>query len=237
MINKFSISHLRNAEHFAFMIAANDVLSKYPIIDEDPFHKVYNDFCQLLKTAAEALKLEEKNEKIREKNNAEHYRDKLHSKLFNYLKSILYDEKDSRFDTAQQLMKIVKEVGNPTRLPENAESVVITKLGNSLEPHRRELINVGADKIFDDLLNANQQFIVLEKECREVTAAHQLNKIQPLSIVRKQIDPVYLDIVNYINLHSRISSIEESYRELITKMNVLVAKYEAILMARKKNKE
>ena len=76
---------------------------------------LYDELGGLVKTAEMALSVEKKNEKIRQKNEVDRYRDRLHSKLFNHLKSILYDEKDPRFDDAQQVMRVVKDVGNPTR--------------------------------------------------------------------------------------------------------------------------
>jgi len=233
MINKFSIGNLRNAEHFQFISSACAIFAKHGI-DRDNLGVLYDELNEQLKAAEAALAIEKKNEKVRQKNDMDRYRDRLHSKLFNYLKFILYDEKDSRFDDAQQVMKVVKDAGNPTRLAENAESAMLTTLGNKLEPYRNQLEAIGAQQIVDDLLEANRQFITLEKECREIADTQQLNKLPSMATVRKQTAPVYRAITAAISGYANVPSKKETYRELVTEMNVLVAKYDSLLMGRKR---
>ena len=232
MINKFSIGNLRNAEHFQFISRACDIFAKYGI-DRENLGVLYDELNEHLKSAELALAIEKKNEKIRQKNDMDRYRDRLHSKFFNYLKSILYDEKDARFDDALQVMRVVKDAGNPTRLAENAESAMLTTLGNKLEPYRSQLEAIGAQQMVDALLEANRQFITLETECREIAAMQQLNKAPSMATVRKQTDPVYRAIISAINGYANVPSRKETYRELVTEMNVLVAKYDSLLMGRK----
>jgi hypothetical protein len=234
MINKFSMNYLRNAECLAFMLAANDLIIKHKIFSEAlaPLQERWN---ALLQTAAKALKVEEQNETVRLKNEADRYRDKLHGKLFNYLKSILCDEQDPRFDGAQQLMYIVKEAGNPIRLPENAESVLLAKLCNSLTAVSETLEAVGAAEIVSGILKANQHFVELEKKCRETVSDKQLDGIPSLSAVCREMIPAYTVIADYVNVSVRIS--QDAYREFIVEMNVLTAKYDAILSARKSEEE
>jgi len=110
MIHKFAIQNLRNAEHYQYMISAYGIFVKFDV-DRENLGIFYDTLSEHLKTAETALSIEKNNEKVRGKNEMDHYRDRLHSKLFNHLKSILYDEKDARFDNAQQVMRVVKEVG------------------------------------------------------------------------------------------------------------------------------
>ena len=236
MINKFAIQNLRNAVHYQFISSTCGIFAKFDI-DRENLGVFYDALGEHLKAAEVALSIEKKNEKVREKNEMDRYRDRLHSKFFNHLKSILYDEKDIRFDDAQQVMRVVKDVGNPTRLAENAESAMLTALGNRLEPYRNRLEAIGAQPMVDALLEANRQFIALEIECREITAEQQLNKAPSMATVRKQADPVYRAIVSVINGYAGIPSKKEVYRELVTEMNVLVAKYDALLMGRKSSKK
>ena len=58
-----------------------------------------------------------------------------------------------------------------------------------------------------------------------------------MGTIRKQIDPVYRAIVSAINGYANIPSKQEAYKELVTEMNVLVAKYDALLMGRKSSKK
>jgi len=219
------------------MSSAHDIFAKLGV-DREYFGSLYDALGDHLKAAEAAMALEKRSEKIREKNEADRYRDRLHSKLFNYLKFILYDERDARFDDAQAVMKVVKEAGNPTKLAENAESALLTALGNKLEPLRNRLEAIGAQQIVDDLMDANRQFIALEKECREIIATQKLTNT-PLSMaaVRKQADPVFRVIVNAINGFCNIPTKKEIYRELVAEMNVLVARYDAMLANRKREKK
>ena len=237
MIPKFQMTNLRNAEHYQFISSACELFARFGV-DSENLGALYDALAALLQTAEEALAIEKKNEKVREKNAMDRYRDRLHSKLFNYLKSILYDEKDERFDDAQVVMRVVKDAGNPTRLAENAESAMLTTLGNKLEPYRNRLEAINAQIIVDDLLAANRQFIVLEQECREILAARKAGATPPsMSAVRKQIDPLYRLIINAINGYFGIPSKKETCSELVTEMTVLVEKYDALIMARKRVKK
>ena len=237
MIPKFQMANLRNAEHYQFINSASVLFARFKV-DSENLAGLYGELDTLLKTAEEALALEKKNEKVREKNDMDRYRDRLHSKLFNHLKSILYDERDDRFDDAQAVMRVVRETGNPTRLAENAESAMLTTLGNRLEPYRNCLEAINAQTIVDALMEANRQFIVLEQECRELLAARKAGATPPsMSAVRKQIDPLYRTIINAINGSYGIPSKKEACSDLVIEMTVLVEKYDALLMARKKVKK
>ncbi|MDR2887600.1 MAG: hypothetical protein LBV26_06340 [Bacteroidales bacterium] len=55
-----------------------------------------------------------------------------------------------------------------------------------------------------------------------------------MSTVRRQIKPVYDDIVNAINGFSCIPAKQEQCSKLIAEMNVLVSRYDALLDARKR---
>ena len=229
MINKFVFSNLRNAEHFQFISSAYEIFCKFGV-DRPNLDPLYEEIRECLRDEEVALAAEKKNAKVREKNDADRYRDRLHSKLFNYAKFITYDERDERFDDAQTVMRVLKEAGNPTKLAENAESAMLTALGNRLELYRKQMEAIGAQQILDDLMEANRQFIALEIECRGVTAA----KGPSMSEIRKRTDVVYRIIIDTINNYSRMPAKRDEYRDMTTEMNVLVAKYDQLLMTRKR---
>jgi hypothetical protein len=236
MINKFQMQDLRSAEHMQFSVDADAIFRKHQAESQrlSPF---YNEYSRLVKVEEASMAVETGNALVGEKGVAEHYRDKLHSKLFNYVKAILYDDEDPMFDAAQRVMAVIKSVGNPTRLPENAESAVITTLGNKLELYRADLEAIGAQPHVDKLLEANRRFMQLETECRAVIAARSLVAQPPVTTVRKQVDPVYRTIVNTINLAVRLQPDEGAYEELIAEMNTLTGKYDALLAQRKGKKK
>ncbi|MDR1172582.1 MAG: DUF6261 family protein [Bacteroidales bacterium] len=235
MINKFPMQNLRSAEHLQFNTAADTVFQKYQAESQrlSPF---YHEYSRLVKQEEVSMATETGNALVREKSVVEHYRDKLHSKLFNHVKAILYDEEDPQFDAAQRVMAVIKSVGNPSRLSENAESAVITTLGNKLEPYRADLEAIGAQPHVDKLLEANRRFIQLEAECRTAAATRSLTAQPSVTSVRKQVDPVYRTIVNTINIAVRLQSGEGAYEEMIAEMNILTGKYDALLAQRKGKK-
>ena len=159
MINKFKIRDLRNAEYFQFVSSAYEIFVRYGV-DRPNLDPLYEEARECLSDAELALAAEKKNAKVREKNEMDSRRDNLHSKLFNYVKFITYDDKDARFDDAQTVMRVLKEVGNPTRLAENAESAMLTSLGNRLEPYRKQMEAIGAQQIQTSFIQKNNCLIL-----------------------------------------------------------------------------
>jgi hypothetical protein len=235
MIKKFKMMQLRNAEHMQFTTDADKIFGKHGA-EEQTLAPVYKNFSSLRQKEETAMTIELNNGKVKEKNVVEHYRDRLHSKLFNSVKTILCDESDPLFEAAQRVMKVIKETGNPTQLSENAESAMLTALGNSLEPYRADLETIGALPHLEKLLETNRQFIKLENECRELVAAKKLVNSPSASTIRKQIDPVYRQIVNTLNVFIGLNG-EENYKTLIADLNTLTDKYNALLAARKGQKK
>ena len=198
MITKLDVNNLRNAEYYQFMQSALAIFDKYGI-DRANLEPLYEEMRHHLHEAELALAYEKQNEKVRLKNDANRYRNRLHSKLFNYIKSILYDERDGRFDSAQIIMRVLREVGNPTRLDENAESEVFTTLSSRLAPFHNHLYAIGAHQIMESINEANRVFIALEVECQKVVTENNLSKPHSLCAVRKQLDLEYRIILNAIN--------------------------------------
>jgi hypothetical protein len=235
MIEKFQMMNLRNAEHLQFITDADKIFGKYGV-EEQILASVYAELSRLRQEEETAMAVEQSNAKVKEKNVTEHYRDRLHSKLFNYVKSILYDEGDPLLENAQRVMKVIKETGNPTRLSENAESAMLTTLGNKLEPYRADLEAIGALPHLEKLLEANRQFMQLENECRELIAARKLVAVPSTTTIRKQVDPVYRRIVDTINVFIQLNG-DDSYKALVADLNTLIEKYNALLAARKGRKK
>jgi hypothetical protein len=231
MISTLKLSALRNSEHFQFISSACGIFFLHGI-DSENLGELYDILSECCNAEEIALAIERDNGKIGEKNATDSYRDKLHSKLFNYVKSITYDEKDPRFDAAQRVMKVLKETGNPTRLAENAESAMLTALGNRLEAHRSEVEAIGAQDTADALMEANRRFIALEKECREITARLQITKSPSMGEIRKQTDPVYRSIVKAIGGYAGIPSKKEAYKNIVAELNTLVEKYDQLIAGR-----
>jgi hypothetical protein len=235
MIKKFKMMHLRNAEHTQFTVDADSIFGTHRA-EEPTLAPAYRDFSSLRQKEETAMAIESGNSKVKEKNVAEHYRDRLHGKLFNSVKAILYDDADPLFDAAQRVMAVIQDTGNPTRVSESAESAMLTALGNKLEPYRGDLEAIGALPHLEKLLETNRQFIQLENECRELVANKKLGNNPSVSTIRKQIDPAYRKIVDTLNVFIRLNG-EDNYKTLIADLNTLTDKYDALLTARKGRKK
>jgi hypothetical protein len=234
MINKLDIPRLRNAEYYQFMVSARDIFKKFDAASQN-LSTLYTELDTQIALAEEALAAERRNEKVREKNEMDSRRDRLHSRLFNYLKYILLDERDPRFDAAQEVMQVVQAAGNPSRLPENVQSAMLTTLGNRLEPFRAQLETICAQQIVDELMEANREFIVLERESREITASQKLSETPTsMSVVRRRIDPIYRSVIAVLNGYAVVMANDESFREKIAEMNVLIGRYDSLLAARRR---
>ena len=234
MIYKFSFSNLRNAEYNQYMKSVHDIFVRLNA-DRGAFGSLIDLLDAQLKIAETAMSAERRSEKVREKNDMDRYRDRLHSKLFNHLKTILYDEYDARFDDAQAVMKVVKEAGNPTQLSENRQTAMMTLLGNRLEPLRDKLQSIGALEIVDEMLEANRQFIILEEQARDVIATHKLENAPSAGSVRKEAENVYRNIVDAINAFAKMPHKKEKYKEVTNDTNVIVERYNQMIAARKRS--
>jgi len=83
-INRFNYNNLRNVEYYQFLTVACDIFEKYKV-DSENLQSLYDTLKDCLELAEKAMAIEKKNDKIMEKNEVDSYRDKLHSKLFNYI--------------------------------------------------------------------------------------------------------------------------------------------------------
>ena len=231
MIRKLKLSGLRNAEHMQFITDACVIFDRHGnAIGE---LTAFRDELSILRQEEEtAMAVERSNAKIKEKNEADRTRDRLHSALFNYLKSILYDDTDPRYTSAQRLMQVMKETGNPNQLAENAQSAMLTTLGNKFDACPAEVADTGAQTHIDKLMSANRLFMQLESECRDINTARSQSPVRSVGAIRKQIDPVYRKMVDAINVLITLNG-EAPYTGMVADLNTLVSKYDALLNQRK----
>ncbi|MDR3272885.1 MAG: DUF6261 family protein [Flavobacteriaceae bacterium] len=231
MIKKIKLMHLRNAEHFQYMVGANQIFDKYGFASQ-LLSPSYGELSRLRNEEEKSMAIERNNAKIKEKSVTDHFRDKLHSKLFNSVKVILYDETDPSFDMAQRVMAVIKSVGNPRNLAENAESAMLTTLTNKLEPYRADMEAMSVLPHLDKLTEANLHFIQLETECREIVSIRAVVNVPSVAVIRKQIDPVYHTIIDYLNVHIKLNG-DTDCQSLVAELNTLVEKYDTLLAQRK----
>ena len=226
---------LHNAEFFQFIETVCALFLKYNI-DAERLQPLYDGLVSLTKQMELSLIAEKRNEKIREKNEMDRRRDRLHSRLFNYLKYIMYDETDVRYDDAQVIMNVLKMEGNPTKLSENKQSAVMTSIGNRLQTLVDKLEAIGAKEMVDEMMNANNQFIILEREAVEITKEQKIENVPSATSVKKQADELYKTIVGAFNAYAKMPHKKEKYEEMIVELNVVIGKYSALIAARKRSR-
>ena len=236
IIKKFVLTRMLITEYYLYIKSAYDLFVKYKI-DGAVFGCFIEKLGELLDLAEAALSLEKTNAKYREKDEADNLRDRLHGRLYNYLKYILLDYNDHRYADAQTIMAVVEDVGNPTRLPENVQSTVMLSLVNRLEVYNEKLEFIGARAIVDDMAVANQRFIAVEAELRELRTMHKYNSVPPMTELRKEIDPIFNAIIGAINGYCVLESKRDEYADIVREMNTLSARYKITVDARKRDKK
>jgi hypothetical protein len=232
-INKFVTRNLLNAEFYQFLVSANAIFDSHKI-DFDRLQPLYEALQSHAVQMEISLASERRNEKIRKKNEMDTRRDRLHGRLFNYLKYILFDETDERYNDAREVMNIVRTVGNPTQLSENRQSALMTTLGNRLRQANDKLEAIGAKEIVDQMMDANTQFIELERQVREITAAQKTEGMPSAGNARREAYEVYRTIVDAINAFAKMQHKKEKYADIVTDMNVLVNRYNTMMAARRR---
>jgi regulator of replication initiation timing len=227
---------MRVAEYVHYVTSSYNIFTKYDTLRED-VGCLLDDMGGLLEVVDNAMIAERRSEKVREKNDADRFRDRMHSRVFNYLRFILSDERDPRFDDAHEVMKVMQEAGNPTQLAENVQSVMMVALGNRLLALTPQLVAIDAKELVYEMIDANNQFIAIEKELREMLAAQKLDPT-PMSVTaaRRLIDPVFRDIFNAINAFVKIPTKHNAYIELVAEMNVLTARVAASMAASRRTR-
>ena len=226
---------LRNAEYFQYMPDMYTIFAKFDFLGEVLLFLV-TELKRLLGIAEVALLAERRNDLVRQKNEADRRRDVLHSRLFNFLKYIISDDTDPRFDGAQKILNILKEAGNPTNLSENAQSAMMTALATKLAEHAATLEAINAQQIVDDMNAANDLFITVNNDLRALIAARKIDPEQAsMSAIRKDIDRCYSAITGMVSGYALAKGAQCT--EMITEMNVLIARFDALLAARKRAKK
>ena len=230
MVNSLYIVRLRNAEYFQFMTDLHKIVAKFEFIG-DVFRILIAELHRLLGIAEVALLAERRNDLVRQKNEADNRRDRAHSRLFNYLKYILDDDQDPRFNTAQEIMRIIKEAGNPRNLPENAQTAMMTALARRLQPLARQLAEIGATQVVENMNAANEQFIAANDELRQMLAARKLDETaRSMTDLRKDIDRYYVAIIGTLGAYALAKPNDSA--EMIAEVNVLIRRFDAKLAAR-----
>ncbi len=228
-IVKFSPHNLRNKEHMQFIRLILEALLKHDP-DNLNIRALYDDLAQLMQEEETALSVELGSSITAQRDAADYYRDRMHSQLYHYVKSFLFDEEEAAdFEAAKRVMRIIRQVGNPWKLADQAETSMIIQLGNELKPYQADIDQIGAQGRLDKLLSANQRFAEVDKLCRDDKTNRPSGNVK---VVRLKVDPAFTSIKDAIN--ADIDRYKDNrFDTVVTDLNAIIKDYSTLLAQRK----
>jgi hypothetical protein len=163
------------------------------------------------------------------KSKAENYRDNRYVALTTYVRSAACDSDPLIGKAADTVLKIIDDIGNPVKLSDSKETAELFNLQVNLQPYQAEIGLIGAGRRLAELVAANDEFVRLQDEWYKAGGEKLSGN---MIIARRQLDPVYRNIINCINSFVALYGVNV-YEPLILAHNELIAQYAAILAQRK----
>jgi hypothetical protein len=227
-INFFRTTAMQSGEYVSFMsetdrqIVANDV-------DKMGLGGLYPLFNSGLTLVQQTHSVSLGNPLTENKDKAEHYRDTRYTAFVLSVRSATYDSDPAISEAAERVLKVVDDIGNPTKLSDSKETSELFNLKTNLQPYSADLQFIGADGRFAELMNANDEFIRLQNKWYKVGGEKLSGN---MFAARRQLDPVYRNIVNCINSFAALNGVA-AYESFILAHNELIAQYRTIIAQRK----
>lgn len=163
------------------------------------------------------------------KEKAEHYRDNRYMAFALYVRSAAYDSDPTISASAEKVLKVIDEIGNPTNLSDSKETAELFNLQTNLQPYSAEIKLTGVEVRLTELVTANNDFVRLQNEWYKAGGSKPSGN---MLAVRRQLDPVYRNVVNCINSFVVINGVAD-YESFILAHNELIAQYKTIIAQRK----
>lgn len=230
MVRNTKTSNFRNAEHLQFMDENCTLLKQHDPANLE-INDLYEDLVSLKNEEQAIMAIERGNALTESVSYMERYRDRLHGGLYCYVKSFLYDEEEAeQYDAARRIMRIIQQVGNPTKLSESAETSMLNTLEEQLKPYTADLELIGAMPRLNKLMAANRRYVELFAERRDNNLERPTGGMKN---IRLKIDPVYKSIVSAINNFASRKAFAEKYAGIVKGMDKLAAEYNRLLNSRK----
>jgi hypothetical protein len=192
----------------------------------DSFFPVYSELTGKLKLT---YQVEAGNPLTADKEKAELNRDNRYGAFVAFIRNALYDSNPVTVEAAENIMDVVNDIGNPTRLNDSKETTELHSLVARLTTLSSQIATIGANARLQELDAANREFERLQNEWYKAGA-----KKLPANLfaVRKQWAPVYKSIVYRINTLIEINGYEP-YRAFAETHNKTIAYYRNIQAQRK----
>jgi hypothetical protein len=229
MIDNIILSKMHNNEHFQFMTEFRDLFEesdpvKAKILRElESFYTLYvqEDGC---------IKKVLKSETTLKRHQADRGRDNTFRGFADSVKSALNNSDPEVKDSAYRLDILLKSYGNLARKPYQEETAgIYNLLGDLKEKYAKDVKILNLDKWVNELESNNIAFENLVK-----ARFSELEQVTDLKAkdVRKNIDKVYLDIVEKIKAVILLEN-DPVYEAFARKLNTIISIYNLLIAQRK----
>jgi len=227
-IQKIYIAHLRNSEHFQFLIEFIKLIVKFGA-EMLKIADLHSRFALLLEKEDAALKKIMKSALTAEIQAADKRRDRLFRVMIDSNKATLVHFDDEVQAAAKRLKIVFDTYGNLAQKPLNEASADIYNLLQDLNlKYTADIEKAGLTAWVRELGSANATFSNLIDNRYEETA---MRTDLVLKECRQNVDEVYLAIVDRINAYVVIEG-DTKYAEFIRNFNAVIEKYNEALMHR-----
>lgn len=224
-------SRLRHREHLQFIKKTLKALLLHDPVMLN-LDMLVTDLTSLVKEEESAMSVEQGSQLTAQRDAADMRRNKTHSALYCQTKTFINIEEDAETSAAgQRVMRIIRQVGNPWKVSDQAKTSLITELINELKPYADDIEKMGAKWLVDKLADANNRFMELDDRYRKEKTDRPSGNV---AAVRLKITPVYNAIIGAINADAA------RYRDgrfdvLAAELNTIIREFNTLLAQRKHN--
>jgi hypothetical protein len=220
-IEKFHLAHLRNSEHFQFVVELHKLIAKYGA-EALKIEAQFSAFLPLYGAEDEALKKIVKSPITADIQAADKRRDRLFRAMVECNKGALVHFSSEVQAAAKRIKVVLGTYGNVARKPLNEETADIYNLLQDLNgKYAQDVALTGIGAWVQELESANETFSRLVGERYEETA---LKTDLVLRQCRQKVDEVYYSIVERINALVVVEG-GAAYEAFIRNLNAVIEKY------------
>ena len=232
-IIKLYLCHLRNAEHFQFLIRFRDLILLF-----DPallkITPLFTRFLTLFAVEDECFIVVKKSSFSKEIMEMDIRRDKTFRGLVNLVNAALNHFDADVVAAGKRLIILFDTLGNLAKKPQIEETAGIHNLLQKLEGEfANDVLTIGAADWVAELKSNNEEYSVLINKRDNERGERPDGNMQK---TRKEIDKVYNDITKAIETFAKLSDDETEanmYKEFIGRFNVVVENYKNGIAQRK----
>jgi len=226
-IETIATSMMRNDAHFQFHTEFKDLVIKFDadkLKIKSQFEGTYLPLYEQLDEIFKKIRKSALTEKIQE---ADALRDNMCIGINEISKTYLRHFDAEVCDAAKRVRVIVDTYGNIARKPLNEQTSAVYNLLQELQgKYKEDIKKIGLEEWVNQLQITNQQFDTLVKDRYDEEAA---KTDAVMKAVRKELDTVYKNLCDIINVFAMIESDKEVLESFIKTFNIIIAKYAAIM--------